>query len=86
MGDRAVFTTRKDSDGDILAVGNSGASWSRRSKHDVIVDIELGMHTYHVPWPTGDTEIRVEFGSAGKYLRTDRDETSRNNLLDLPNL
>lgn len=86
MADRAVFTTRKDSDGDILALGNTGAGWSPRSKHDVIVDIGLGLHTYHVPWPTGRTEVRVVQGESGKYLRTDRDGTARNNLDDLPDL
>ncbi len=36
-------------------------------------------------WPGGvRTEIRVVNGPTGKYLRTDRDNTSRNNLDDLP--
>ena len=34
---------------------------------------------------TGRTEIRVVNGPNGKYLRTDRDDTERNNLRDLPN-
>lgn len=84
MSDRPVRKTRKDRDGDILALGNDGDSWSPRLKADAISDIEFGLHTYHVPWNSGRTEIRVVNGATGKYLRTDRDSTTRNNLLDLP--
>jgi len=82
MADRAVRQTKKDSDGDILALCDSG--WGHRYKDDAIRDIETGVHTYHVPWTSGRTEIRVVNGSTGKYLRTDRDSTSKNNLDDLP--
>ena len=84
MADRAVTKTGKDRDGDITALCNPGMSWSPRSKRDAINDIESGTHTYHVPWTDGRTEIRVVNGPKGKYLRTDRDSTSRNNLDDLP--
>ena len=84
MADRAVRKTRKDRDGDILALCNNGDFWSPRSKQDAINDIELGLHTYHVPWTNGRTVIRVVNGASGKYLRTDRDNTQKNNLDDLP--
>ena len=84
MADRPVRKTRKDRDGDILALCNDGSSWSPRQKADAIRDIETHMHTYHVPWKDGRTEIRVVNGPTGKYLRTDRDQTTRNNLDDLP--
>ena len=85
MSDRAVRQTKKDRDGDILALCDSGSSWSPRLKHDAIRDIENDIHTYHVPWKDGRTEIRVvNDRQKGKYLRTDRDNTSRNNLDDLP--
>jgi Protein of unknown function (DUF3892) len=84
MADREVTRTDKDSSDTITALCNSGASWSPRSKADAIRDIETGTHTYHVKWPEKRTEIRVVQGSTGKYLRTDRDNTTRNNLLDLP--
>jgi hypothetical protein len=57
------------------------------SKRDAISHIENGIHNYHVPWTSGRTEIRVVVDasvSGGKYLRTDRDNTTRNNLRDLP--
>ncbi len=82
--DRAVTKTRKDNNGDITALCNPGDYWSPRSKNDAINDIESGTHTYYVPWVGGRTEIRVVNGPNGKYLRTDRDSTSRNNLDDLP--
>lgn len=85
MADRQVTATRKDSDGDILALCNAGESWSPRAKADAIRDIENGVHTYFVRWQDGPrTEIRVVNGPTGKYLRTDRDNTTRNNLDDLP--
>lgn len=83
MADRAVRKTGKDKDGDITSLCD-GASWSPRSKANAISDIESGTHTYYVPWTTGRTEILVVQGSTGKYLRTDSDNTRRNNLDDLP--
>ena len=84
MSDRAVRRTGKDSAGDITRLCDTGAAWSPRAKRDAISDIESGRHTYYVPWTTGRTEIRVVEGAKGKYLRTDRDGTSKNNLDDLP--
>jgi hypothetical protein len=85
VADRAVYKTGKDSDGDITKLCNAGESWSPRSKADAIRDIEQRLHTYYVPWKSGRTEIRVVSDPVkGKYLRTDRDSTSRNNLDELP--
>ena len=85
MASRAVRQTKKDRDGDILALCDPGSFWSPRHKADAIRDIEFRLHSYHVPWTDGQTPIRVVNGPTGKYLRTDRDNTSRNNLDDLPN-
>jgi hypothetical protein len=84
MADREVTKTGKDRDGDITSLCNSGSSWSPRSKASAIQDIESGDHTYYVQWSNKKTNIRVVDGPTGKYLRTDRDDTTRNNLLDLP--
>lgn len=85
MTDRPVVQSRKNRDGDILALCNPQEYWSPRLKHDAINDIESGIHRYYVPWRDGKTTwIRVVNGPNGKYLRTDRDETTRNNLDDLP--
>lgn len=86
MADRAVTHTGKDEDGDILRLCNPSTAWSTREKADAIRDIESRTHRYYVPWPEGkETEVRVVEGLTGKYLRTDRDDTPRNNLDDLPN-
>lgn len=84
MARRAVRNTGKDRDGDITKLCNPGDYWSPRKKADAIFDIENGLHTYYVPWQSGSTDIHVVNGPNGKYLRTDRDNTSRNNLDDLP--
>ncbi|NIV16737.1 MAG: DUF3892 domain-containing protein [Aliifodinibius sp.] len=48
-------------------------------------DIESGAYVYYVLWPDKRrTEIHVVNGPTGKYLRTDKDTTPRNNLDDLP--
>lgn len=85
MPDRIVTHTRKDASGEITAIGNPGQPWSPRLKADAIGDIDTGAYRYLVAWPEKQTTIRTVAGPTGKYLRTDRDETTRNNLLDLPN-
>ena len=86
MAERAVVKSKKDRDGDILALCNSGEYWSPRSKVDAIQDIESGVYEYYVPWDDGTkTPIRVVLGgSTGKYLRTDKDNKPLNNLENLP--
>ena len=86
MADRRITHSRKDRYGNITAIGQPGQYWSPRSAADAIRDIEFGQHTYFVQWPEKRTEIRVVSGANGKYLRTDRDATTRNNLDDLPDL
>lgn len=81
---RYVKKTGKDKDGDITKLCNADAWWSPRSKADAIDDIDNGEHEYWVAWPEKETQVKVVKGSTGKYLRTDRDETSKNNLDDLP--
>lgn len=84
MADREVDSTGKDDDGDISSLCGTG-TWSPRAKADAIDDIEGGSHTYYVSWSDVEpTKIHVVDGPTGKYLRTDRDDTARNNLLDLP--
>jgi Protein of unknown function (DUF3892) len=86
MAKRYVRATGKDDQGDITRLCNAGEYWSPLPKADAISDIESGTHTYWVNWANyPETQIRVVQGSSGKYLRTDRDTTSRNNLDDLPN-
>lgn len=85
MAKRYVTKSGKDRDGDITKLCQEGQFWSPRYKADAIQDIENDTHEYWVNWANSpETKIRVVNGANGKYLRTDRDTTSRNNLDDLP--
>lgn len=84
MAKRYVYKTGKDSDGDITKLCNENAAWSPRLKAGAISDIEFGSHEYWVPWKSGETKITVVNGSTGKYLRTQRDGSTGNNLDELP--
>ena len=85
MAERAVFAIEKDANGDITALHNHNAPWSPRLKHEAITDIATDLHSYTAAWPDGRrTAVRVVQGPHGKYLRTDRAPTPRNDLTDLP--
>ncbi|MBW3662729.1 MAG: DUF3892 domain-containing protein [Actinobacteria bacterium] len=85
MADRRVTQTKKDKDGDILALCNPDQYWSPRSKASAIADIDDGDHTYYVQQPGTDrTDIHVVDDGDGPYLRTDPDGDARNNLDNLP--
>lgn len=82
MVDRAVYRSGKDGAGDITSLcGNFGTV----PKATAIQEIEYGLHRYHVPLSNGSqARIEVVNGATGKYLRTNWDGTTRNNLDDLP--
>jgi hypothetical protein len=81
---RKVTKSRKDVNGNITALCNPSETWSPRSKADIISDIEYNIHSYYVIVGYQHVDIHVVNGTNGKYLRTDRDKTTRNNLDDLP--
>lgn len=85
MIDRQVTRSKKDNDGDITALCNPTEWWSPRQKVDAINDIENKTHRYFVKDGLKEVDIHVVNDSIkGKYLRTDPDKTTRNNLDDLP--
>ena len=85
MASRQVFATKKNVEGDITALCNSNEFWSPRYKKDAISDIETGEHSYYVLISGIKVNIRVVNDHIkGKYLRTDPDQTNRNNLDMLP--
>ena len=81
MANRQVTRTGKTS-GDITALCGG---WGRANKTEAIRDIETGTHSYFVHEITPPTAVSVVNGPNGKYLRSDADRTSKNNLDNLPN-
>lgn len=82
MAERKVTSTGKDEDGDITKLcGNFGVV----TKFQAIQHIDNKIHSYYVHESGPDrVYVRVVNGSNGKYLRTDADSYSRNNLDNLP--
>lgn len=68
--------------GDITAL--CGA-WGRTPKHDAIVHINGGVHTYYTVSSTGlRANVRVVTRNVRPYLTTAADATGSNNLDNLP--
>ncbi len=86
MSRRRVTHTGKDSDGDITRLCNAEELWCVRTTTDAIEDIDSRQHSYFIRDDKGnEVDIRVVDDPAGRYLRTNRDESTANNLDDLPN-
>ncbi|MXX52654.1 MAG: DUF3892 domain-containing protein [Chloroflexi bacterium] len=83
MADLQVTATQKDMYGDIVAICGP---WNppKVSKADAITYIERGSSRFYAVYGNQSVWVRVVNGPTGKYLRTDADNTTRNNLLDLP--
>jgi hypothetical protein len=89
---REVRCATKDKDGDILSVGGS---WGIISKEEAIRHIESNAYKYYVIVSGQKVWVHVVEGESrgwllaklipGKYLRTNKDSTQKNNLDDLPN-
>ncbi len=83
--DREVTQSMKSRKGNITALCNSDAIWSPKLKSMAILEIEESIHRYFVKIDDVELDIHVVTDRLkGKYLRTDPDKTSRNNLDDLP--
>jgi hypothetical protein len=78
--DRRVKATKKDKNGDIIALCNAGESWSPRRKADIIKDITGNKRSYYVEEAARRVYIRV----AGDSLQTSKDAASVNHLEKLP--
>ena len=85
MADREVTQTLKSEKGDIIALCNSRAIWSPKLKSMAILEIEENIHRYFVNVGDDEIEIHVIYDPyKGKYLRTDPDKSTSNNLENLP--
>lgn len=86
MALRKISKTKKDSDGDIIALCNPGEPWSPVSKDQAIREIDGGMHEYYTDILGQRAKIIVVKDHNGKkFLRTDKDSSTSNNLGELPN-
>ena len=83
MATGTVAHTLKDHHGVITYLCGPDESWSPRPPPSCRGH-RVGAHRYVVAWPERNTDVHVVDGPRGKYLRTDRDTTRRNNLDELP--
>ena len=82
--ERLVTAVQRDATGELAALCDENATWSPRSKKDIVADIESGKVRYYVDWGKGQrTLIQMVAGPRGNYLRTKPDRTERNNLSSL---
>lgn len=66
--------------------GVTGTSW-KITQEDAIGKIERGEWSFYVALPGSNKSVWVEVGTSrfgNKYLRTEGDDDTRNNLLSLP--
>lgn len=85
MAKRQVTQTKKDKDGDILALCNPRQIWSPVSKSKAISEIEKKINAYFVKINNDEVNIYVAKKSDGsKYLKTEPDTNKENNLDNLP--
>lgn len=84
MIERQVKCVVKDKDGDILKIGNDGEWWSPKDVADAISDIESGIYQYYVKVGDQKVLIHVVPKNGKKYLQTNPDDISKNNLDNLP--
>lgn len=79
--DRKVTATKRDRNGNIVALCNEGQSWSPRAKSDVIKDISSNRQSYYVEEAAKRSYIRVLSSSS---IESTKDEKHVNHLDRLP--
>lgn len=81
---RRVRATGKFDDGDIMSLCNDLCDWSPRYRTDVITDIESGDYRYYVHEEgTQEVDVLIKERNGRKYLTTEADSNSKNNLDNL---
>ena len=65
-------------------IRNIGGEWGKTSQSSAINDIETNTHTYHVRVGYNDVKVIVATHLGNKYLKTENDTTTVDNLLSLP--
>lgn len=85
MADRQVTHAHRNEQGDILGLcwrGSDGLMYATR--REVIADIESSTHRYFVAEQAPAVFVLVRTGNGVKYITTEADSTSKNNLDNLP--
>ncbi len=78
--DRRVRSTKKDRNGNIIALCNPGQSWSPRRANDVVRDINSGRKSYYVQEKARRSYVRAVSG----VLDTKPEAAPHNSLALLP--
>ena len=81
MTSRRVKRSAKDSDGDIIGLCGD---WGQVSKATAIRHIEGGQYRYYVRVRGAEVDVIVAGTGPNKYLTTEPDYTTENNLDELP--
>jgi hypothetical protein len=84
LAERKVTETIRDSRRRILALCNPDEPWSPRRAQDALRDIHFSLHRYLAVGEGRQAEVRSVEGPYGPYLRSDWDDTTTNNLDELP--
>lgn len=85
MPDRQVTHAHRDDQGDILGLcwkHSDGLKYTTRA--DVIAHIEAATHRYYVAEEAPSVWVLVRSRGGVKYITTEADSTSKNNLDNLP--
>ena len=63
-----------------------GGTWGKHSENDAIYNIEHRLHSYYTTGggQTANVIVTTHYPSGKKYLKTDADSTTKDNLLSLP--
>lgn len=61
-----------------------GGSWGKETQPTAVSQIEKGTHSYYVKVGLSDANVIVAIHNGNKYLKTNRDTTTVDNLLSLP--
>ena len=65
--------------------GLCGSSWGRVTEQQAVDEIDNGVHNYYVQQPgTNRVEVVTYWAHGAKHVRTTPDQSSNNNLVNLP--
>jgi hypothetical protein len=66
------------------AIQEIGGAWGKHSQALAITYIETGANSYYATGGGSEANVKVQTREGKKYLVTDKDTTTKDNLLSLP--